>query len=218
MERQWKDALLLMTGDRVHLKPNMTPSELAHQTMMQLSQSRMEPTPENYRHIYNMLAGVIAENNAALLHPSQEKVSEECSLIESASMDTAEIKPIVPADDHQLAACWRDMMIKTIDLLVFPQLTAIPAAISGLEAQIKRALESQTLEQVNALDELLKSSLLRIEIHNESQHRIHDALIQMLSLMLSSLGEWTREDHWLHGQVAILQDIISKPLNIESVF
>jgi diguanylate cyclase len=55
-------------------------------------------------------------------------------------------------------------------------------------------------------------------MQNDSQHHMQEALLQMLRLLISSMGELTVDDKWLHGQIAIVQAIISKPLNIDSIY
>ena len=51
----------------------MTPLELARQTLMQLSKSQSPPTPDNYRLVYNQIAGIEAENNGTILSKVLDK-------------------------------------------------------------------------------------------------------------------------------------------------
>ncbi len=118
----------------------------------------------------------------------------------------------------KLAMAWRDMLIRTISLIVLPQFAGMPVAVKRIEAMIQQARESQTIADVNQLCEALKSTLLRAEMQHDSQHRMQEALVQMLRLLVSSMGELTIEDKWLHGQLAIIQEIIAKPLDIDSVY
>lgn len=150
----------------------------------------------------------------------------------ASEVSTAEIEPpkklennlaknqVLAVDDTQLklAMGWRDLLIRTITLVVLPQFAEIPPALKRIEALIKRAQEANTLEEVNALSEALKSTLLRAEMQTDSQQRMQDSLVQMLRLLVSSMGELTVEDKWLNGQIAIVQDIISKPLNLDVVY
>jgi len=124
----------------------------------------------------------------------------------------------VDRDQLQLAVIWRDLLIRTISLVILPQFADIPAASSRIELLIKQAQAADTLKEVNALSEALKSTLLRAEMHTDTQHRMQDSLVQMLRLLISSMSELTIEDKWLHGQIAIVQDIISKPLNIDAIY
>jgi diguanylate cyclase len=117
-----------------------------------------------------------------------------------------------------IAIAWRDLLIRTIHLIVLPQFADNPAATDRIETLIKQAQAAKTIEEVDGLNEALKSSLLRVEMQNDTQHRMQESLLQMLRLLVSSMGELTIEDQWLHGQLAIVQEIISKPLNIDAVY
>jgi len=317
----------------------MTPLELARQTLMQLSKSHSPPTPDNYRLVYNEIAGLEAEDNGTVLSKALDKVLNDLgkdkpkysvaaqkistlvkkhdsanlekhirSLLSAGAGDSDAvnwstllryllkqldlnhngitlsrkkeglsrvlinfandpnqlgqkiqalvtswgdgqavmivneenaIEPLgaeaeVPVshegalekhsvqtvDDAQLkvAIAWRDLLIRTITLVVLPQFSDFPAATSRIEALIAHAQKSNTIEKVNEVSESLKSTLLRAEMQTESQHRMQEALIQMMRLLVSSMSELTVEDSWLHGQIAIVQEIISKPLNLDSVY
>lgn len=316
----------------------MTPLELARQTLMKLSKSHSPPTPDNYRLVYNELAGLKAEGNGTILNKVLEKVlldlgkgkpkylaaaqkistsikthdsasleSQIRSLLPTATGDTysvswstllryllkqldinhngitlsrkkeglsrvlinfaddpdqlgqkiqslvtswgdgqavmtvneanafepmsAETEPHLEnkdvlehamhtVDDAQLkmAIAWRDMLIRTISLVVLPQFADTPMAINRIEALIACAQKSSTIEEVSNVSESLKSTLLRVEMQVESQQHMQEALIQMMRLLASSMSELTIDDKWLHGQIAIVQEIISKPLNLDNVY
>jgi diguanylate cyclase len=317
----------------------MTPLELARQTLMQLAKSQSPPTPDNYRLVYNEIAGLEAEDNGTILSKALDKVLHDLgkdkpkylaaaqkiatlvkkhdsanlenqirSLLPSAVSDADSVNwstllryllkqldlnhhgitlsrkkeglsrvlinfandqnqlgqkiqalvtswgdgqtvMIVNEDEAtesasveadmlvahegalekhvahtvvdmqlQMAVAWRDLLIRTISLVVIPQFAEIPAATSRIEALIASAKESNTIEEVNDVSESLKSTLLRAEMQTDSQHRMQEALVQMMRLLVSSMSELTVEDKWLHGQIAIVQEIISKPLNLDSVY
>jgi len=146
-----------------------------------------------------------------MIHGPQEQPALEVRSLQTQAATN------VDASQIKIATAWRDMLIRTINLNVVPQLTDIPGAALRVEMLIKLALESQTIEEVNALSESLKSILLRAEMQNDSQLRMLEALLQLLRLLVSSMGELTIEDQWLHGQITIIQEIISKPLNIDAI-
>lgn len=318
------------------MKQKMTPSELARQTLMQLSKNHSLPTPENFRRVYDEIAGIESVDHSAMLGKSLEKVllgtgkdkpklavaaqkistslknhdsiSLESQLRQLISVerddngvnwaallryllkqldvnhsgltlnrkkedinrvilnfanDSSQLAQKIQAlatswgegqsvldttgvDQHmekaanssitqvnsqpqtnlindsdnqmKLAIAWRDMLIRTINLIVLPQFADNPAATGRIEVLIKQAQAAKTLEEVDDLNETLKSSLLRVEMQNDTQHRMQESLVQMLRLIVSSMGELTIEDQWLHGQISIVQEIISKPLNIDAVY
>lgn len=321
------------------MEQKLTPLELARQTLIKLSKDQTPATPENYRRVYDEIAGFESVDHSAILNTSLDKVLQEMGRdlpkysvaankistliekqdipnleaqlrtlivketgeigavdwgtllryllkqldvnhsgltlsrkkeglnrviinfandpnqlgqkiqalatswgdgqpgIETPAIDQSKVPndiqtqsaPLVtPPQPHQvnsadnnkklLATAWRDMLIRTIHLVVMPQFAEIPSAARRIEALIKRAQAAETIEEVDQLNETLKSTLLRAEMQNDSQHRMQEALIQILRLLVSSMGELTIEDKWLHGQLAIVQEIISKPLNIDAVY
>lgn len=312
----------------------LTPLELARQTLIQLSKSQSPPTPENYRRVYDEIAGIKSVDNAEVLGKSLEKVLTELgkdrpkylatsqkiatfikkrdaenledqlrkllptsaneadgvnwptllryllkqldvnhtgttlsrkkeglnrviinfandpsqlgekiqalitswgdgqppastnssttlqaeSTLDVAVASATQTNAVLTESEQALTTAWRDLLTRAIKLVVLPQFTDIPAASNKIENVIQLAQKANTAEEVNALGETLKSFILRAEMRNDAQHRMQESLVQMLRLLVSSMGELTIEDKWLHGQIAIVQDIISKPLDIDSVY
>lgn len=313
------------------MEQKITPIELARQTLIQLSKSQSPPTPENFRHVYDEIAGVKSIDSSDALSKSLDKILNELGkdtpkyitaaqristslkkqdtagledmlrklIVAKASESTdtdwgnllryllkqldtnhvgmtiskkketlnrviinfandpaqlgqkvqalisawgeglatnqtsagaqekeiiEDVTEVIPKnslpsnEEMRLAIAWRDLLIRTIQLIVLPLFADIPAAAKRIEALITQAQAAMTLEEVDALSQVLKSTLLRAEMQTDTQHRMQESLIQMLRLLISSMGELTVEDQWLHGQISIVQDIISKPLNIDTVY
>ncbi|CAH1092258.1 sensor domain-containing diguanylate cyclase [Candidatus Nitrotoga sp. 1052] len=161
--------------------------------------------------------GPITHQSAEISHFNAKEAIQEQSTIQTVVLSS---NPIPHTDDSQweLAIIWRDMLIRTINLAVAPQLADTSGATQRIEALLKRMRESLTIAEVNVLSETLKSTLLRAELKNDSQRRMQALLVQMLRLLVSSMGEMTIEDEWLHRQITIVQEIISKPINIDLLY
>ena len=312
----------------------LTPLELARQTLIQLSKSQSPPTPENYRRVYDEIAGIKSVDNAEVLGKSLEKVLTElgkdrpkylatsqkiATFIKKRDAENLEdqLRKLMPTSANEadgvnwptllryllkqldvnhtgttlsrkkeglnrviinfandpsqlgekiqalitswgdgqpsastnsatalqaestlivevasatqtnaalteseqaLTTAWRDLLTRAIKLVVLPQFADIPAASDKIENVIQLAQKANTVEEINALGETLKSFILRAEMRNDAQHRMQESLVQMLRFLISSMGELTIEDKWLHGQISIVQDIISKPLDIDAVY
>lgn len=312
----------------------LTPPELARQTLIQLSKSQSPPTPENYRRVYDEIAGIKSVDSVDVLGKSLEKVLTElgkdrpkylatsqkiATFIKKRDAENLEdqLRKLMPTSANEadgvnwptllryllkqldvnhtgttlsrkkeglnrviinfandpsqlgekiqalitswgdgqpsastnsatalqaestlivevasatqtnaalteseqaLTTAWRDLLTRAIKLVVLPQFADIPAASDKIENVIQLAQKANTVEEINALGETLKSFILRAEMRNDAQHRMQESLVQMLRLLISSMGELTIEDKWLHGQISIVQDIISKPLDIDAVY
>ncbi|MDP2153927.1 MAG: GGDEF domain-containing protein [Methylotenera sp.] len=322
------------------MEQKLTSLEIARQTLIQLSKSQRPPTPENYRQVYDEIAGAASANSKAILDNSLNKILLEkskanakyaaiakkiSSLIDNhdaVNLDTQlralisndtdnesdiqwgtllryllkqldlnhtgltaaskrdgltrvitnfgndssqlaekvqalitswgegktvniEISPndlSKPIHNGQLskkdeaslsihhhadkndvyhaeaAIAWRDILIRTIRTLVLPKFTDTPSAANRVEELIKEAEAAHTLEQINQLNGSLRSTLLRAEMQTDAQRRMQEALIEILRLLVASMADLTIEDQWLHAQIMIVKEIVSKPLKIDMVY
>lgn len=161
--------------------------------------------------------GPITHQTAEINHTNAKEGIQEQSTIQTI-LHLPNARASTNDSQQELAIIWRDMLIRAVNLAVVPQLADIAGATQRIEALLKRVRESLSIEEANVLGEALKSTLLRAELQNNSQRRMQEILIQMLRLLVSSMGELTIEDEWFHGQIAIVQEIISKPINIDSLY
>ncbi len=139
----------------------------------------------------------------------------------TAAVNPEDMIDVVIKDDRdaaEIADLWRGMLVKTLDLVVVPQLKNVPDAYAKAQILLADAKNVQTKQHVIKISEHLKGVLFSLEMHNDSQNRIREALLQLLRLLLSSMSELVVEDKWLHGQTLLVNDILSKPLDIESLY
>jgi diguanylate cyclase len=160
--------------------------------------------------------GQATTDNEIVDIPAKGKVEQGIS-IEPQQLQSSGL-PVNDDEQLKLMSGWRDMLIRTINLIVLPQLIENPAAAERVNALINQANEAETVEDLNALSEVLKNTLLRAEMQTDTQNRMQASLLQMLRLLVVSMSELTIEDEWLHGQITIIQDIISKPLHLDTVY
>lgn len=317
------------------MKQKLTSFEIARQTLMQLSKNQSPPNPENFRRVYDEIAGIETPDNANLLLKSLEKVlvgmgkskpkcvtasqkisaslkkqdlfslenqlrqlistengndesvnwgnllrymlrqleahhaelpfnkkTEDLNRVilndahdtdqlakkikilitawgeglsvsgtaginsDQVSVGVEETPPVreihnpqvQPETDSLIIAStkWRDMLINTINIAVLPQFAENPMAASRIESLIKQAQTSNEVD-VDEFNEALKSTLLRAELLKDSQYRMHESLIKMLGLLFTSIDEQADENKWLIGQINIVKEVISAPLDAESI-
>lgn len=161
--------------------------------------------------------GLLTQQAAEVSHTIEKGEIQAQSTIQTIIHSS---NPRAGTEDSQreLAIIWRDMLIRTIDLAVAPQLADTSGAAERIEELLKRMRESLAIEEVNVLSEALKPTLLRAELQNDLRRRIQELLVKMLRLLVSSMGEMTIEDPWLHGQIKIVQEIITQPIDIYALY
>lgn len=218
---------------------------------MQLAKSRIEPTPDNYRKVYNAIDGrasadasstvgqllgkVLAEVGAQ--HPHHESAvraiifqieKQNWTELEEALRKLFVNLPLPTAIRHtnyhvesedqiDMITLWRDMLVKTLDLVVVPQLKDVPEAQSRANQLLEEARQAQSRESILALESSLKNILFSLEMHLDSQSQLQLHLLQLLRLLVVSMEALVLEEKWLQGPTAAVREILTQPLNIESL-
>ncbi|WP_009205517.1 GGDEF domain-containing protein [Sulfuricella denitrificans] len=112
----------------------------------------------------------------------------------------------------------REMLAQTLETGIVPHLTQFPE-LAG-EAN-KLAVTVRVAESPDALEKLsrsLKQFWIKLELRGESDAVIMDGLLKLLKLLVDNISELSLDDQWLHGQIAVVQEIISQPLNPRVIY
>lgn len=75
----------------------------------------------------------------------------------------------------------------------------------------------RTPEQLALLNKQLRHFWIRTELLATDKAKVHEGLIRLLRLLVENIGEMIEDEEWLHGQIAILQDIIANPVDRRSI-
>lgn len=122
------------------------------------------------------------------------------------------------AEAGSLAMLWRDILIRTLELGLMSQLKYLPEIARQAQALLEQARVARLEPEVIKLSEALKSFWFTLEMSSDAQYRLHEELLHLLRLLVDNMSELVVDDQWLHGQTAIIRDIISKPLDIEVLY
>lgn len=114
---------------------------------------------------------------------------------------------------------WRDMLLRAFELVILPNLEAVPDIHKKAVNLLMRMQKANNEQSLMSCAADLRSILLSLEMQRDQQSRIHESLVQLLRLVLSSIGEMVQvEDKWLHGQTTVISDIVSKPVNLNTLY
>ncbi|MES2012490.1 MAG: GGDEF domain-containing protein [Pseudomonadota bacterium] len=121
-------------------------------------------------------------------------------------------------NNDKLSSHWREMLLKTIELVLIPHLHAVPDQQQKAVALLAKMQQAHTEPTLIKCATELRPILLNIEIQRDLQHRTHESLLQLLRLVVVNMGELMTEDKWFQGQAKVISEIISKPLNINTLY
>jgi diguanylate cyclase len=124
----------------------------------------------------------------------------------------------LPAQASVTASLWRDILIRTLEFGLVSQLKYVPELLRHAEDLLAQARQARTEKDVSKLGDAFKSFWFKLEMNSDAQSRLHEELLQVLRLLVDNMSELVVDDSWLHGQTAMIRDIISKPLNIELLY
>ncbi|WP_018747974.1 GGDEF domain-containing protein [Chitiniphilus shinanonensis] len=113
---------------------------------------------------------------------------------------------------------WRDALSGALELGVAGRLTAYPDLAAETLALVTEARAVASEADLQLLLPRLKKFWLRLELANDQEQRLCDGLLNLLRLLADNMGELVVEDDWLHGQIAVLQHIMARPLDMNLIY
>jgi len=140
--------------------------------------------------------------------------SEEASNLAGAPAMVEAAAPIVAgAMNPELQELLAQIIDNTLSVLLAdsPDLTKEAAALS---AEIRAA---QTAEQIAAFTSRLKKFSYRLQFAAEDQAELKTALLHLLNLIIENISELVIDDQWVHGQVAMVRELLGQPMNLRQL-
>jgi diguanylate cyclase len=111
----------------------------------------------------------------------------------------------------------RDMLSRTLAFAVASLLAGSPALITEAEAlgtAVKNAHGETALLEIAAR---LKELCYRIELKSGDDAEEQELLLRLFKLLLENVSELLDDDSWMRGQVAIVTELISGPIDQRSL-
>jgi diguanylate cyclase len=126
-----------------------------------------------------------------------------------ASVASSAIQPA----GHELIDRLRELLAQSLENTVSSQ----PEMASEIQALVSMVRASDNKERINDLAKQLRQFWLKLELRGGDKARIQEGLVRLLRLLVENVSEMVEDDKWLHGQIAALQDIITKPLDKRAI-
>jgi diguanylate cyclase len=116
-------------------------------------------------------------------------------------------------DAHPDALELRELLAHTLEIAVGARLIDAPALATqaGALAGRLRAAGDVNLKTLRAD---LKKLWLEVELRSTTRDGVQDGLLQLLRLLVENVGELVADDQWLRGQIAVVLQVISGPLDL----
>lgn len=112
----------------------------------------------------------------------------------------------------------REMLAQTIQSGVAPRLSQFPDLRDEAVLIAQQAREARDQSSIQGVAKSLKQFWIKLELRNDSDAQVLDGLVRLLRLLVDNISELLLDDQWLHGQIAVVQDIIANPLDTRVLY
>ncbi|MDO8292521.1 MAG: GGDEF domain-containing protein [Gallionella sp.] len=119
----------------------------------------------------------------------------------------------MPGEEAGMPARLAELLAQTLQGI----LGALPELTHEVQALVQQVRDIKTPELLTAFAKQLRQFLIKAELRAGDNAKVHEGLVRLLRLLVENVGEMVEDEDWLHGQVAILQEIIAKPIDRHAI-
>ncbi len=119
----------------------------------------------------------------------------------------------LPADDNQQIRLLRELLTRTLLFGVASLLAGTPELVAESESLAAAIKDAQTETALNDAASRLKQLCFRIELKGADQAEHQELLLRLFKLLLDNVRDLLEEESWLRGQIDVVQNLISGPIN-----
>lgn len=118
-------------------------------------------------------------------------------------------------DSHQQL---RELVAQSLEQGVIPRLTQFPDLVAEADQLAQQARQSADVKALERFSKALKQFWFKLEVRGESDADVLAGLLRLLKLLVDNIGELVIDDQWLSGQMAVVQEVISQPVNARMLY
>jgi diguanylate cyclase len=149
------------------------------------------------------------------IKPSPNAISLVDPLPEVSNFSTNKISLVddIPANQGQQDSILKDLLFRTLSLALTTLLKATPALAQESEEIANLVKTSNTDAQLNTLASRIKQLCFQIELKSGDSAEQQELLLRLFTLLLENVRELLDDDNWLRGQIDVVQNLISGPID-----
>ena len=152
--------------------------------------------------------------------PEGSDVSERDSPVVSPAAAPA---PLVrPGETHPVAGAiwkeWLELVGKLLQSGVIERLKHLPELSDDAQALLVTMRQVGDEKSLRYFSAQVRKFCLRLELQNDTENRLVEGLVHLLSLFVDNIAELVIDDEWLQGQIAVVKTLMEKPLNVRQIY
>jgi len=121
--------------------------------------------------------------------------------------------PALTAAGGDLLPELRELFAFTLETAIATQLLESPQLSTDAKVLANDIRTAVSPAQLQEFLTRLKRFAFKLELLAEDQAELRHSLLNLLRLLVGNITELVLDDHWLHGQIEVVREIIDKPLS-----
>lgn len=119
--------------------------------------------------------------------------------------------------DVEAFADLRELLATALDMALAPVVRDNPAMAAQVDELATAMRAARSVKALRGLTAKVKQLAFKIEVFTGEQAEIRTELLHLFGLLVENVGELVLDDQWLHGQVEIVRELVSRPLDIRNL-
>lgn len=210
--------------------------ELIADLMRQWETKQANITPARKRESLEHILASASSNNDLLFERLQRLVkswaanrgeNDDIALVDaeaSPAEDAATPSPRTPSPAtgtpsraSELLPELRETFAFALEAAVVSQLKDEPDLAADARNLVVMVRNANTVQAAQELLAAVKRLAYRLEFVAEDREELRGGLLKLLQIMIENVSELVVDDRWLNGQIAIVRDIVARPMNIRAI-
>lgn len=145
--------------------------------------------------------------------------------IDTAISSLNDASPSVSASEHEAAnqsdidwKLWRDSTVSALEVGLAARLMHNPELQAETFQMANEAKAVSNLAEMEKWLPRLRKFWFKLELQNDQEDRLSDGLMRLLRLLTDNMVEIVIDDDWVRGQIAVIQAIMSQPLDMRVLY
>jgi diguanylate cyclase len=106
----------------------------------------------------------------------------------------------------------QDMLKQSLNHGLIPRLDGYPELNEEARKVLILTEKAHKLQDWQSVAKKFRALLVRVEMIGANEEGVKQDLLRLLKLLVDNIGELVADDQWVRGQIAVVQTIISSPL------
>ncbi|MBI2307764.1 MAG: diguanylate cyclase [Rhodocyclales bacterium] len=136
---------------------------------------------------------------------------------ESPRTEASAPAPAAASRASELLPQMRDLLAFALENAVAAQIVEAPELATQARTLAATARKANSVQAIEDLLAELKRFAYRLELLADDRSELRQGLLHLLQLIVENISELVIDDQWLQGQIAVVRDIVTRPLSLRTI-